>query len=62
MIYANYSYTRKNHEKSIFSHVNFAGQELIDLCHSLDVEILEKRGKHGPNYVAPPVVEPPAVD
>ena len=48
--------------------MNLAGQLLIGLCHSLDVEILQERiwqfrGKHRPNYVSPHVVkQPPAVD
>ena len=34
-IYADYVYTcMKNLEKPIFSHANFVGQQLVDLCHS----------------------------
>ena len=38
-----------------------AGQQLITLCHSLDVEILDNRGNCRPNYMATHVNKPPAV-
>ena len=52
----------KNHEKSFFSHGNFAGQQLINISHSPEIELGVNMGKHRPNYVAPHVVKPPTVD
>ena len=48
--------------KNQFSHMwtwQASCQQLIGLCHSdsLDIEILDNRGKHQPNYIAPHVVK-----
>ena len=52
------------HEKSLFLHVNFAGQQLIHISYSPDIELGVNMGKRSlrPNYVAPHVVKPPTVD
>ena len=52
----------KNHEKSFFLHGNFAGQQLIHISYSPDIELGVNMGKRRPNYVAPHVVKPPTVD
>ena len=52
----------KNHEKSFFSHGNFAGQQLIDISHSHDIELGVNTIKCRPNYIAPHVLKPPTVD
>ena len=39
-----------------------AGQQSNYLCHSLDIEILDNRGKCRPNYAVPRVVKAPAID
>ena len=48
----------KNHEKSFFLFCNFAGQQLIHISYSPDIELGVNMGKRRPNYVAPHVVKP----
>ena len=52
----------KNHEKSFFLHGNFAGQQLIHISYSPDLDLGVNMGKRRSNYVAPHVVKPSTVD
>ena len=52
----------KNHEKSLFLHGNFAGQQLIHISYSPDLDLGVNMGKRRSNYVAPHVVKPSTVD